>query len=341
MHLVCFSKYSLPASFGKKGIHIHYTRSTTYVTSPLRLRRIVNRIKPDVVHSGFLQKDGFCAALVNYRPILSMPWGTDVIIYPKRSLFLRWITKFTLSRADMITCDCELVKKEILRLVEFPEDRIVVFPWGVDLKKFNPGAKDGEIREKLGWEDNLVVIHDRRFSKVYGVIHLIEAIPEVVKEIPNARFLFCGTGPLEKEMKKQIRRHRLSSYVHFTGFAKNEELPRYLNSADMYVSCSFSDGTSISLLEAMACGLPVVVTDLPGNLEWVMDGENGLVVPPGNSKKLAQRIVELLKNKELRKKFGERNVAIAKKRADWEKNVGTLENIYEKLVDERKRCIKD
>ncbi len=263
-----------------------------------------------------------------------MPWGTDVLIYPKKSMVLNWMAKFTLSKADMVTCDCRKVKKEILRLIDFPRDRIVVFPWGIDLKKFNPRTTTGRIREELGWEDNLVVIHDRQFKEVYGVEYLVHAIPEVVEKIPKARFLFCGTGPLEKLMKEKTTRRGLSSYVHFAGSVRNEELPKYLNSADIYVSCSLSDGTSVCLLEAMACGLPVVVTDLPANLEWIRDEENGSVVPTGDSEILAQRIVNLLENEDLRKKFGERNIAIARKRADWEKNVSILEEIYRKLVDE-------
>lgn len=338
MHLVTFSRFSLPDFITRtrgSGIHIHYARSPTFVVNPFILWRAVKRIKPDVIHSGSLQTDGFCAALVNYHPILSMPWGSDVILFPRQLLLFKWIAQFTLSRADMITCDCEHVKKEILRLVDFPEDRIVVFPWGIDLTRFNPLANDGGIREKLGWEDNLVVIHDRQFKRVYGIPILIEAIPEVVKEIPNARFLFCGTGPLERKIRTQVERRRLSSYVNFAGYVRNEELPKYLNTADMYVTSSFSDGTSVSLLEAMACGLPTLVTDLEANLEWIVDGENGLVVPPGNSKILAQRMIELLKNEELRKKFGERNITITRKRANWEKNVSILEDIYKKLVDER------
>jgi len=335
MHLVSFYKGDLPDSIEKMGIHIHHTKSPTNWLSPFlaRAQRIARRIKPDVVHGGFLQTDGFCAAIVNYHPLLSMPWGSDVFVYSKK-FYLNWITKFTLSRADMITCDCEQVKKEILRLVDFPEKRIVVFPWGIDLTKFNPLHKDGGIREKLGWEDNLVVIHDRQFKEVYGIKYFVEAIPEVVKAIPNARFLFCGTGPLEEKMKKETVERGVSSYVHFAGSVENEKLPKYLNSADVYASSSLSDGTSVSLLEAMACGLPAVVTDLPAILEWIVDGENGLLVPARESKMLAQKIVELLENDEMRRKFGERNIAIVEKRADWQKNVSILEGIYRKLVDE-------
>jgi len=336
MHLVSFSARSLlPALTEKTGVHVHYVKSPSYMVppNPLLFGKIVRRIQPDVVHSGFVQTYGLCAAIANYRPILLMPWGTDILIWSRKAFLWNWVTKFTLSRADMITCDCELVKGEILRLVDFPEDRIVVFPWGIDLTKFNPRTRDDGIREKLGWKDNFVVIHDRQFKEVYGVNYLIEAIPRVVKEIPSARFLFCGTGPLEDKMKREVDERELASYVYFAGLVTNEELPMYLNCADVYVSCSLSDGTSVCLLEAMACGLPAVVSNLQANLEWIVEGENGLLTPPRNPEILAQRIIELVKNEELRKKFSERNIAIAEKRADWRKNVSILEGIYAKLVD--------
>jgi glycosyltransferase involved in cell wall biosynthesis len=109
-------------------------------------------------------------------------------------------------------------------------------------------------------------------------------------------------------------------------------MPAYLNASDLYVSSSLSDGTSLSLLEAMACGLPVVVTDVPAILEWVVNGENGLVVPRRSIDELAEAIIYLLQREDVRKEMGEKNIAIAKERADWDKNFKKLEDIYETLV---------
>jgi glycosyltransferase involved in cell wall biosynthesis len=339
VHLVSFFPGNLPCVLEKNGIFIHQVKLpntkpglfASFVISLFLFRRIVIKIEPDIVHSGYLQGYGFYSAFADYHPILSMPWGSDILIDPRRSRILKEIARFALSRADMITCDCELVKKKILELVDFPRERIIVFPWGVDLSVFNPHGGDGGMRRKLGWEGKFVVIHTRMFSKVYGVRHLIEAIPRVIEEVPYARFLFCGGGPLENEIKEKVRNCNLSSYVYFAGNIANEELPKYLNSADVYVSCSLSDGTSVSLLEAMACGLPVVVTDLPAMLEWVCDGKNGFTVPKMDSKTLSARIIALSKDKILRREFSRKNLIIARNKADWEKNLDILESIYKKL----------
>jgi glycosyltransferase involved in cell wall biosynthesis len=339
VHLVSFFHEELSASLEKNGIIVHHVKLPSmrsslygnYIISPLIFKRMVTKLKPDIVHSGWLQSYGFYSAFADYHPILSMPWGSDILLWPKRSRILKEITRFALSRADMITCDCEQVKKEILELVDFPPERIIVFPWGIDLNKFKPSSGDGGIRKKLGWEDKPVVVHTRKLLDLYGVRYVMRAIPEVIKEVPNAMFLMCGSGPLENEMKKTARNYGISSHIYFAGNVANEELPKFLNSADIYVSGSLYDGTSVSLLEAMACGLPVVVTDVPAILEWVQDGKNGSVVPRRDSSTLARNIVELLNDSALRKTFSRENLAIAKKRADWEKNLDILEDIYREL----------
>ena len=120
--------------------------------------------------------------------------------------------------------------------------------------------------------------------------------------------------------------------VFFPGWIDKKEMSNYLNAADIYVSTSFSDGTSCSLLEAMACSLPVVVTNIEGNLEYITDGENGYLVPIQNSKILAKRLLGLLNNKSLRRKMGIRNQKITQEKADWDKNFTKLEELYMELV---------
>lgn len=108
-------------------------------------------------------------------------------------------------------------------------------------------------------------------------------------------------------------------------------MPDYLNAADVYVSTSLSDGTSLSLLEAMACALPVVVTEIPSNKEWVINGQNGFLAPPKNPNEVSKRVLTVLKNSNIREEMGQRNLSIAKDKADWIKNVDKLERIYESL----------
>jgi glycosyltransferase involved in cell wall biosynthesis len=116
------------------------------------------------------------------------------------------------------------------------------------------------------------------------------------------------------------------------GFIPTEELPCYYNAADIYVSTSLSDGTSLSLLEAMGCALPVVVTDVPSITEWITDGHNGRVVPRRQPEAVAQALVELLGAPERRRQFGERNRELAVARGDSTANYEQLIAFYQYLA---------
>jgi glycosyltransferase involved in cell wall biosynthesis len=295
----------------------------------IRFKKLLSMIKPDIVHAGWVPTCGFTTALSNFHPFLLMPWGSDILLTPKRRWFYKKITQFTIKRADMITCDAETVKKEIVQLADYPQEKIVVFPWGIDLSLFKPDISlRVNLRKRLGIEGKKVIIMNRSFKPVYGIEYFLKALPMVWEKVPDVYVLLIGSGPLENELRKIVKKLNLEPIVKFMGEVSNEEMPAYLNASDLFVSSSLSDGTSLSLLEAMACGLPVVVTDVPAIVEWVADGENGLVVPRKSVEELAEAIIHLLKNEDIAIEMGKKNLEIAKERADWNKNFRKLEEIY-------------
>ena len=299
-------------------------------------RRIIRKIHPDVLHAVWIPSAGLIGALSRFHPMLLMPLASDVLVLPHRSFLWQWLTRFVLRRSDMITCDSEAVKQAVVEQSDFPEDKIVVFPRGVDLKLFHPDPKlREETREMLGWQEDKIIIMTRRFAPIYGIEYFLRSLPKVLEEVPSAKALLIGTGPLEMSFRTIVKELGVDSAVRFQGMVANKELPAYLNAADLYVSSSLSDGTSVSLLEAMACGLPVVVTDVPSILEWVKDGVNGLVCPRRDSVSLADAIITLLQDEQMAAKMGEKNLAIAKQRADWDKNFKLLEGMYAKLTKSR------
>ena len=298
------------------------------------LRRLLSALRPDVLHSGYVWKDGFAGALAGFHPHLVMPWGSDILIEPDRSLVLRWIVRYVLRRADTITCDCAAVAHKIVALSEYPRDRIVVFPWGVDRTVFHPGAPPTPIRGERGWDGTVILIMTRSFEPVYNVAGFVAALPAVLRARPDVRVLLVGAGSQEGLLRAMVRRLGLGDTVHFLGRVSPEHLAGYLRAADLYVSNSLSDGASLSLLEAMACGLPVVVTDVPALLEWVEPGLNGLVARRGDSDALARTLLDALADRERLSGMGARNAAVARERADWERNVDTLEGIYRTLAAE-------
>lgn len=311
--------YAASTNFGRYQLYHHFTET-------------LKKIKPDLVHAGWVQTSGLQAALSGFHPFLLMPWGSDILIKPDTSWEDFAKAKYTIKKADMITCDCESVKKRIIEIADYPPHKIIVFPWGIDLNLFQPQLEGTDIREKLGWSKNKLLIMTRSFAPVYGIEYFLKALPRVVEEEPEARVILIGSGPLEQELRNMVAELGISEYVHFAGYIPNEEMPKYLNAADIYVSSSLSDGTSLCLLEAMACRLPVVVTDVPSYFEWIQDGVNGFIVPRKDSKALADKIVALFRDEQIATQMGEQNLQIAWERANWDKNFAKLEEMYHSLV---------
>ena len=309
--------------------------AATYALSFLALRGILKSFQPDILHGGFIQSAGLLSAMTGFRPFLLSPMGSDVLIYPRRSWLTRVLTRYTIWSADAIICDSDSVRRSLANLAEYPGDQIRVMPWGVDLELFrNDTMARTETRQELGWENNKVVIMTRYLRPVYGVSYFIDCLPAVFRTEPSARALVLGSGPLEGELRSRVQQLGIQDKVRFLGEVPNREMPKYLNCADAYVSSSVSDGTSVSLLEAMACGLPVVVTDVPSNLEWIENGSNGLVVGQRDSERLGEAIIRILRDDRLRSDMSARNRRLVGQKANLSDNLRTLEDAYSALASQ-------
>lgn len=296
------------------------------------LRRVVRQLRPDLIHAGPIQSCGFLAALTKFRPLLLMSWGSDVLVDADRGPLWRWVTRFTFRHADAVVGDCRAVRERIRQLTGYPDDKIVTFPWGIDLGAFSPGTTGLNLRERLGWEDKTVILSTRSWEKLYGIDVLLNAFAEVAKEFPESRLLLLGDGSMAQEVHCLISDNGLSDAVHLTGQVPHESLADYFNLADIYVSSSFSDGSSVSLLEAMACALPVVVTDIPGNREWVTPGINGWLAKAGDVSSLASALSQSLADSHRWTQMGEANLGIVRERADWNKNFQVLLSTYDRVA---------
>ena len=173
----------------------------------------------------------------------------------------------------------------------------------------------------------------RQLKPVYGVDLFIKAIKLISEQNKNVRALIVGDGPLENELRDLTVLLGLAGIVKFTGKLDRRDLVNYLNAADIYVSTSYSDGTSLSLLEALAVGLPAVVTDVAANREWIKDGYNGFVVQRGDPHSISEGLLKLLDSDELRRFFGERCFKVARERADWDKNFEKFMKMFHALTD--------
>lgn len=318
-----------------KGVTAHVLPSgrARLVLAPFLVPLLIRRLKPDLVHGNYLLTGGFFSALAFKRPLLQTARGSDVLIAPTSNSLYRLMVKFALKRADLVVARSVSVAAAISKL-GYPAEKIRVFPGGVDTSKFQ-GGKVSALKSDSGWpNDTQIVICTRNHQEVYGVESLVNAVPEVVAHRPGVRFLFVGSGPLTDYLVQRTRVLGVERYCRFVGAVTHDLMPGYLATADVYVSPALSDGTSVSLLEAMACELPVVVTDVEGNLDLVESGWNGIVVKKGDSASIARAVRDLLESQPLRSDFGRRNRELACQRGDFARSMEKLDDIYRDLLNQ-------
>jgi glycosyltransferase involved in cell wall biosynthesis len=288
------------------------------------LRRVLREVQPDMVQAGPLQRSAFLVALTGYRPLVSMSWGYDLIYDARRSALWGWATRFTLRRSAVMVGDSETIRKLAISY-GMPDDRIVTFPWGAELERYTPGPQPGS-------GSSFTLLSARGWEPIYGVDVIARAFVQAAQQCPELHLVMLGSGSQAPALSRIFQRGGVQERVHFPGQVSQAELPRYYRSSDLYISASHSDGTSISLLEAMACGRPVIVSDIPGNREWVEPGLNGWFFTDGDPGALAEAILNAVRQRSELPAMGRSARSIAEERADWEVNFQHLLRAYDKAL---------
>jgi glycosyltransferase involved in cell wall biosynthesis len=305
--------------------------SPTEEDRELELRLILADLRPDVVIAGPIQSGAYLAARADATPLVAVSWGTDVLVDADATAANGDRTRFVFERSALAFGDCRTVREAIKRHSNLEDDRIVTFPWGIDLDRFHPGESSLGIRERLKWDGCHIFISTRTWEPVYAIDVLLSAFRQVLDKDRDARLFLLGDGSLEKKIRQMIESLGISAAVHAPGRVSYELLPDYFRESGAYVSSALSDGTSVSLLEAMASGLAVVVTNSYGNLEWVTPGINGELADPGDSDSLAKAMLSLIGD-ERRAAMGASNVELARARANWDANFEQLVTRVEEIA---------
>ena len=327
-------KLHLLKRFGPKIRSINYFINTLPLM--LQFKKLIKHVDPDIIHAHYIMETTLLGAASGFHPFVVTAWGSDVLIAPQKSKLSMWMAKYMLKRADLITTDGEHLKKPLMRLGGDPQ-KIKIIYFGVDTQQFAPSQKGKRLSKELGVHNSPTIISLRRLEPIYNVESLIQAVPLVLKEVPEAKFLVIDKGSEEVKLKQLAESLDVSESVRFLGWIPVDKLPQYIALSDICVSTSLSDaGLASSTAEAMACGLPVIITDFGSNRIWVEDGVNGFLVPLKDPKALALKIIYLLQNKGIRKKFGQFNRQIIEEKNNWEKEMHKMSNLYEKLIEKCK-----
>jgi len=241
------------------------------------------------------------------------------------------IGKSVLKHANKVITVSKETMKYVLKLGADKTKTSVIYN-GVDIDYFRPVNK-GESREKLGLPKNRkIILSVRRLVYKNGLDTLIESVPLLTRDHPDLLFLVAGKGPSRKLIEDRIKELGIDSNVKLTGFVPDRLLPVYYDAADYFILPSASgEGLPLVLLEAMACGLPVIATTVGGTPEIIKHMKNGVLVPPRNPEAMAEALSKLL-SEGLGPALGEEARRIVENRLTWEENIRQLQEIYKKFI---------
>ena len=291
-------------------------------------RKLVQHLSPDILHAHWATSYGLMGAFANWHPFIVSTWGSDVFDFPKKSIWHKRMLEFALRKADEVTATSRMLAEETKQYMGTGKP-VHTIPFGVDVDRFHP--RESERRERI------TVGIVKKLEKKYGIEYLIQAFAKITASHPEARLLIVGDGSEEMALRGLTRDLGVEEDVVFAGFTKNDRVPHYLHQMDVFVvpSVMSSETFGVAAVEAAACGLPVIASDIGGLPEVVVDGETGFLVPPRAPDAIAEKLLLLVENLPLRRKMGEEARKFVERNYIWEKNAGKMERLYLSAVENR------
>lgn len=267
----------------------------SYLFTLSKLNRVIDEIKPDIVSVHYATSYGLLAALSKIKKYSLSVWGTDIYAFPKKSIIHREIVKYSLKKATIILSTSKAMANEC----KYYTDKFIhITPFGVDLNSFCPRSCDDANNDKF------VISTIKSLSPEYGIDILLRAIRKVLDSysIP-IRVNIAGNGPSENELKKLSKELEIENCIEWLGFIPQNVVIDKLTHSDIAVIPSYRESFGVSAVEAQACGLPVIITNVEG-LKEATSEETSVVVGIGNYEELADAIYYLYKNKNKRLEMG-------------------------------------
>jgi len=291
-----------------------------------RFRKVIKQKDYDLTHSFFSIPAGIISLFG--KKVYGMPYvvslrGSDVPGYTFSHSLFKPLIKLVWKNASRVVALSNGLKK--LALNTYPNLNFDVVYNGVDINVFKPLKNKNN---KGGEKVKLICVS--RLMKFKGIQHLLLALSQM--KLKNVELLIVGTGNFENDLKKLSAKLNLNKTVSFYGYCDNNKLPELYNDADIFVLPSLAEAFGLVFAEAMACGLPIIGTTAGGIPEVVRNGENGILVQPGNVNELKNALEELINNKELREKMGGKSIKIVQKNFTWDKIAKDYLRIYKECL---------
>lgn len=232
-------------------------------------KRLIKQINPDIVNAHYITSHGFITAIIKNilglkYVLVQSAWGTDILVTPNRSYLYKLITRYSLKKANLVTSDSEYMSDVIRKL---SKTKCLTFPFGLD------SLPDATIEEK----DINLCFSNRALTENYNIDNVIYAFAAMALKNEKLKLIIANDGAKRDELIDITKNIGLSDRIEFKGFLSALQQNEIYRKATYYFSLPTSDSTSVSLLEAMAFGCIPILSDLPANREWVVNGKNGVI----------------------------------------------------------------
>lgn len=301
-------------------------KKLSYLRHVKSLRKVITVFKPDVLHAHYATSYGLVGALSKFHPFVISAWGTDVMKFPQKNIINKSILKHNLRKADAI-CATSYTIREYLKPVT--NKSVHVIPFGI-----NPEIFKSKIVERLFNEGDFVFGCIKSFEKIYNIDLVIKAFSMLKAKHSqrSIKLMLVGEGSEADSLRRLSAELKVDEDVLFTGRIPFSQIADYYNKIDVFVNISEYESFGVSVIEAMACEKPVIVTNTGGLKEIVETNDFGSLIELGDQEQLIHEMEKYLLDEKLAKEIGKKGREKVLAKYNWNDNVLQMIDVYKELI---------
>ncbi|MCY6353884.1 glycosyltransferase [Clostridium sp. ZS2-4] len=326
VHLISMrdTQYMYPSSVHLYIIKPPLRSKLSYFLLIPKVRNIIKKIQPDILHSYYASSYGMLGMLCNFHPYIVSAWGSDIYEFPKSSFLNRSLLSKILNSAEVV---CSTSKDMASEIKKYYDGEIVLTPFGVDTNKF-------KCITPIFSKEYVTIGINKGLEKIYGINYLIEAFAQLYNDWKQdkLRLMIVGDGSERKNLEFLCKDKGIESKVTFVGRVENDEIPRYLNNMDIVCFPSLSESFGVAAVEAGACCRPVIASKVGGLKEVIVDEHSGYLVDKENSEVIKEKIEFILANKNKAVEIGENARNYINKNYSWQSNTEIMRKLYSRYI---------
>ncbi len=300
--------------------------SLAYIRNIPAMRRVVSQFGPDIVHAHYATGYGLWGSSQHVAPLVVSVWGTDVADALNHRSRVGMIVRRSLREARLITATSQYLMDQTIALEPEAAGKIEVIPFGV------PIPPQEKVREEKAENAPVTVVFAKLYLPNYAPDTVVKAFARAHDSLPDLRLTMLGGGEMQSELERLAETLNITSAVAIHGWMEPDEAQRIIRAGDIFVMPSLSESFGVAAAEAASYGLPVVATNVGGVPEIVRDGDTGLLIPPGDEAALAEAILRLAQDGNLRQSMGKAGRRLVAEKYDFEKCLDKMEAVYQKVL---------